>query len=108
MGIKVYIAGPYSTGDPVLNVKAAIDAADFLASAGLYPYIPHLTMFWHLIHPHEISFWYEIDREFLLYCNCLLRLPGRSKGASEEVDLARANKIHVYYSAEHLVSELAL
>lgn len=28
----VYISGPYSGGDPVLNVRAAVEAADLAAA----------------------------------------------------------------------------
>ena len=47
----VYISGPYSGGDPALNVRAAVEAADAVLSAGHTPYCPHLSHLWHLVSP---------------------------------------------------------
>ena len=76
----IYIAGPYSNGDPVLNVRLAIQTAERLVARGFIPFIPHLTMFWHLLLPHYINYWYEYDLAWLDKCDGLLRLPGKSKG----------------------------
>jgi len=82
--IKVYIAAPYTNGDVAINVRKAITAGEAVSQMGLIPYIPHLTHFWHLIHPHEAEFWYEYDLHWLECCDCLLRLPGKSVGADTE------------------------
>ncbi len=42
--MKVYVAGPYSGGYIPYNVKNAVDAAEQLAQAGHYAYIPHLSL----------------------------------------------------------------
>jgi hypothetical protein len=101
----VYIAGPYTHDDPVVNTANVIHAADKLASCGYYPYVPHLTLFWHLIHPHDIKFWYALDLAWLKKCDCLLRLPGESSGADNEVTIALLRKIKVYWSIEELIDE---
>jgi hypothetical protein len=99
----VYIAGPYTKDDPVINTANVIRAADELASHGYYPYVPHLTLFWHLIYPHDIRFWYDLDIAWLKKCDCLLRLPGESSGADNEVRIAKNLGMPIYYSIEELI-----
>jgi len=98
MSNYVYIAGPYSRGDPVINVGKAIKAAEQLVEFGFIPFVPHLTHLWHLINPHEIEYWYKYDNEWLLKCNAVLRLPGDSRGADAECRLAEKNNIPVFLS----------
>jgi nucleoside 2-deoxyribosyltransferase len=101
----VYIAGPYTNGDTVINVRRAIEAAENLWDAGFTPYIPHLTMFWHFMNPHTYEFWLEYDLEWLSKCDILLRLSGESLGADKEVKFAQEKGIPVCYSVRE-VSEL--
>lgn len=90
-----YVSGPYSIGDPVLNTRAAIDAGNRLADAGYTVIIPHLSHFWHMIHPHDWNFWLMQDMVLVTRCDLLVRLPGESKGADMEEAVARANNIPV-------------
>ena len=99
----VYIASPYTYPDPVGNTHFVIEIAERLILAGFTPYIPHLTMFWHLIYPHPVEFWYSYDLHFLKRCDCLLRVGGESKGADREVIYAEQNDIPVYYSIWELI-----
>ena len=94
----IYIAGPYTKGDSVINVRNAINVAEDLIDIGLVPFIPHLSHLWHLINPHEIAYWYQYDNGWLLKCDVVLRLPGESKGADAECALAKENNIPVFYS----------
>ena len=94
--MRVYIAGPYQHPGPVENTRKAILAAERLIAAGHTPYIPHLTLFWHLVAPHEVAFWYAHDIEWLRVCDALVRLPGESKGADEEVRIARDMGMPIY------------
>ena len=55
----IYIAAPYSKDDPVVNTANAIEVADKLKNRGYFPFVPHLTMFWHLLKPHDIEYWYK-------------------------------------------------
>lgn len=96
--IKVYVASPYTIGNQAENVRVNILAADKLAQCGFAPYSPLLNHFWHFLCPHEPSFWLTQDLEWLVLCDCLLRLPGESKGADEEVSFCREHGIPVYYS----------
>jgi hypothetical protein len=97
--VKVYVAGPYTQGDPVVNVRAAIAEAELLAVLGHAPYVPHLTMLWHLVAPHDTEFWYAHDLEWLAVCDAVVRIPGPSVGADAEVKEAERLGIPVYASA---------
>lgn len=93
--IKVYIAGPYTNGDVAVNVRNAIEVGQKLLSLGYAPFIPHLTHFWHIIFPNNYRKWLEVDAEFLLCCDYVIRLPGLSSGADEECQLAALHNIPV-------------
>jgi len=104
--IRVYITGPYTKGDVAQNVHAAIQAGDRLAQAGLFPFIPHLTHFWHLLYSHDWKFWLAQDFVWLEACDVLLRLPGESNGADLEVQRARELGMTVYWSVEAILKVL--
>lgn len=97
--MKIYIAGPYSS-DPVAGTRNAISAGDTVLNCGDTPYIPHLTMFWHLMFPHPHNDWLGYDMEWLRVCDALIRLPGASDGAAEEEAAARARGMRVYQGLE--------
>lgn len=94
--LKVYVAGPYSTGNQARNTKAAIRMGDNLADHGYAPLIPHLTHFWDMIYPREYEWWLKYDFEWLKCCGALIRMPGESSGADREVEFALDNGIPVY------------
>lgn len=100
---KVYVAGPYSGGQPVLNTRKAIEVGDQLADEGFVPFIPHLNHFWHYLKPRGYDFWLNYDIEWLKVCDVLLRIPGDSPGADKEVSLANDLGIPVYDSIEDLI-----
>ncbi len=101
---KIYVAGPYSGGDVAINVREAIKAGDEIEAKGFAPYIPHLTHFWHMFFPKPYEKWLEIDNHWVLACDGLLRIPGKSDGADKEVTLAEDNNIPIFYSQEELYS----
>lgn len=100
----IYVAGPYTKGDPVLNTRAAIEVAETLAACGFVPFIPHLCHLWHLVAPHSIEFWYEWDMHWLSRCDALVRFPGESAGADREVVQAEAMGIPTFFSIEALLA----
>src|SRR5690242_627406 len=103
--LKIYVAGPLSTGDYstiVHNVKEAIDHADSILLLGGYPYLPHLTHFWNLFHSHGWDEWMALDKQYLRICDGLLRLRGPSRGADQEVAWAKEFGIPVYYTMEEV------
>ena len=92
----VYIAGPYTNEDPVINTRKTIDAWKTLTDAGYAAIVPHLSLLLHLVYPHESDFWYEQDLQILERCDILLRLPGDSWGADREMEVARERGILVF------------
>ena len=104
--IYAYIAGPYTAPDPVINTANAIRAGEEVRKAGVAPYVPHLTMFWHLLVPNEYEVWLEHDIHWLRKCDALIRLPGPSLGADAEVVEAERLGIAVYYSVEAFIQSM--
>ncbi|MEK7381836.1 MAG: DUF4406 domain-containing protein [Elusimicrobiota bacterium] len=102
---RIYVAGPYTLGDSVLNVRAAILVADELWQLGYAPFIPHETMLWHLVAPKSYEEWMTIDREWLGACDAVFRLPGESKGADREVEDARSRGLPVHFTISSLVDD---
>lgn len=94
--MRIYIAGPFSLRDQMLNVRAALLAADELVARGHIPYVPHLNALWHLIQPHDDEYWMSLDACWLELCHAVLRLPGISLGADREVERAIALGLPVY------------
>lgn len=105
-GKRVYIAGPYTRGDTAENVRKAVETAHYLLSLGHFPYVPHLTHFWHLLFPRPYEDWMRLDLGWLDTCDALIRLPGDSPGADREVAHAETKGIPVYYGlSEFLLKE---
>jgi hypothetical protein len=99
---KIYVAGPYTKGDVAVNVHRAFKAANDLADRGFAPFVPHGTHFWHLMFERAYEFWLELDNQFLPCCQAVLRIPGESSGADNEVALARKLDIPVFTDIEEL------
>lgn len=98
--MRVYIAGPYTKGDVVVNVRTAILAADRIFDAGHLPYVPHLTHLWHMVSPRPWQDWMRLDMGWLPTCDALVRLPGESNGAELEVNEARSLCIPVFHGLD--------
>ena len=103
---RVYVAGPYSSGDVAANVRNAYAAATRLADAGFAPFVPHHTHFWHLLFPRPYEEWLRLDLAFLPCCDAVLRLPGESSGADAEAREATTLRIPVFDDLEELLREL--
>jgi hypothetical protein len=103
----VFIAGPYTKPSPQENVANAIAMGTDLVSSGLcIPSIPLLVHTWDEHHPHTYQFWIEYTKHLLSKCDYLLRLPGESKGADDEVILAGELNIPVFFSRDDLINYL--
>lgn len=98
--MKVYIAGPYTNPDPVLNTTDAIMAGDLVALHGHFPFIPHLYMMWHMLSAHDYEFWMKHSSAWLDESDALIRLPGESAGSDREVEQARNMGIPVFYGVD--------
>ena len=102
--MRVYVAGPYSSGDVDENVRTAIRCADAVLESGHTPFLPHLTHFWDQQKPHTYETWLQYDSEWLAVCDALIRIPGESPGADREVAQARNLGIHVFYGIDEWLS----
>ena len=98
---RVYISGPYSS-DPEKGTAEALRVGTIIYANGHFPFIPHLSHFWHQRHPMVYERWLEYDLEWLEACDALVRLPGESKGADREVARAKELGMEVYTLAEFL------
>jgi len=102
--IKVFISSPYTIGDVARNVKNAMDTADQLITAGFAPFCPLYSHFQHIAHPRPYVDWTRLDMEWLKVCDCILRLPGESAGADQEVMWFRQHTMKpVFYMIADLV-----
>lgn len=94
--VLLYLAGPYTHPDPVENTHRVIRVADALMRETDYlPFIPHLNLLWHTIIPHEPRFWYDVDLRYLYFCDAIVRLPGDSVGADEEMAFAQGRGLTI-------------
>lgn len=91
----VYVAGPYTKPDPCLTTHNAIKVGNELLNAGYPSFVPHLTHFWHTMHPQPYQTWLDLDIVLMSRCDVVLRLPGYSSGADKEVELANSIGIPV-------------
>jgi hypothetical protein len=109
----VYIASPYSKGDPAANAHFQCKIFDQLLSSGLVlPVAPIWSHFQHSVFPRAYKDWIEYDQEMLPLYDCCLRLDAslpdinyeekESKGADAEVETFRKMDRPVFFSIESL------
>lgn len=99
---KVYIAAPYTNGGVEKNIQLALSVAETLSELGFIPIIPHLVHYWDLKYQHPYEFWTDYTAQQLLDCDYVLRIPGYSRGADNEVVIANKEHIPVVYSIKEL------
>lgn len=104
--VLVYVAGPMSHGDQVLNVRAGVLAGLQIQQAGHLAFVPHLNYYMHFLMPMPYEFWLSMDLRMLKRCDCLVRLPGHSPGADREVELAKTLGMPIYHSVEECLRDL--
>jgi hypothetical protein len=98
----VYLAGPYTKPDPVVNTREAIlFGAHLRDTYGVRVFVPHFTHFEHFLAPKPYERWLKIDLDWLPICDVLYRMPGESSGADAEVKEAeKQGKVVVFSIAE--------
>jgi nucleoside 2-deoxyribosyltransferase len=85
----LYLAGPYTHPDPIENThRAAIVGTLIYEQTEWVPFIPHLSLLWHMVTPRMPAHWYELDLHQLAHCDAIVRLPGASTGADREMEVA--------------------
>lgn len=106
--LRVYLAGPISTGDREANVARGIAEGLRLLDAGYAPFIPHLS---HVADatsaPGDPRYeaWLAHDVAWLETCGALIRLSGDSSGADREVAAAQALGIPIYPSVDAFLAD---
>ena len=109
----IYIASPYTNGDPAINVRFQCCIFDQLLSEGrVWPIAPLWTHFQHTLFPRPYKDWLEYDKAFLpLYDGCLRLnaeesalnyIEKESSGADGEVEAFKLIGKPVFYSIESL------
>lgn len=86
---RIFISGPLTKGDLLMNVHVAIKAADDLLRAGYMPFLPHLFAYWEVVSPKPYETWMALDAAYLEVCDVVLRLGGESPGSDREVAMAQ-------------------
>ena len=95
--VLVYIAGPYTSPDPVKDTKRAIEVGLEIASMGYAVFSPHLNILWDLVSCKDYEFILEQDLQIVSRCDAVFRLSGHSPGADREVAHAQDFLIPVFY-----------
>ena len=106
--VRCYIASPYSNGDKETLVQKHMNAAYELLKLGFNPYAPLYNHYIQTKHPdldHDGFPWLDVDKEWLLECDMMIRLHFKnhedeeikSPGANEEERYANSLGIPVFH-----------
>ncbi len=96
----VYVAGPITRGDTLVNIRNGMLAGTELTKRGFVPFIPHNDFIQYILDPVTLD--YEtilrLDLAWIERCDALLRLEGDSPGADREV--AHAQKLGLLVTSD--------
>jgi hypothetical protein len=109
----VFIASPYTKGDPAINTNFQCKVFDKLLSSGkVLPIAPLWSHFQHTVLPRRYDDWVRYNQELLPLYDCCLRLGAEcseigysqyeSKGADAEVAAFKRMGKPVFASIEEL------
>jgi len=112
----VYVASPYSKGDPCVNANFQCKVFDQMLDDGIViPYIPLWSHFQHSVFPRKYIDWVEYDNVIIPRIDALIRLNAEftwpdgevyivseSSGADNEVKLAESLGKPTFVSIEDL------
>ena len=99
----IYIAGPISKGTYCTNVRNGVEAAKKVKDLGGVYFCPMLDMLYAFLYPEPT--WEEFldyDKQVILRCDAVIRLPGESKGADVEEAWAKEHGIPFFTDWEKL------
>ena len=91
----VYVAGPISS-NPMHGAHDACEVGSRLLAIGVLPVLPHLTVLWDMIDPHDYEDWMAYDFGLIDHCQALYRMAGASPGADREVAYAESLGLPVF------------
>lgn len=97
----VGIASPYTTPDPITNIRLGARFATALwtcSNGDLVPVLPNANLVWDMIAPLPYEAWLAITMAVIVRCDAIVRLPGESSGADLEVERAESLGIPVLYA----------
>lgn len=110
----VYIASPYTKGDPAINTGFQCRIFEDLMNTGLvYPYAPLWSHFQHTYYPRPYQDWINYDLAIIERMDACLRLNAtgpngyrqcESSGADGEVQLFEEQGKPVFYTVNNLIS----
>jgi hypothetical protein len=114
----VFIASPYTRGDPAINTHFQCQIFDkLLSDQKVLPVAPLWTHFQHLLFPRDYEDWIAYDQAMLRLYDCCLRLDAtnsargytqsESSGADAEVETFRQLGKPVFFSVESLYEWVA-
>jgi hypothetical protein len=108
----VYVASPYTKGDPAINTRFQMQIFGDLLSSGLVnPYVPLWSHFQHLVDPRPYEEWLQYDLDIIERMDACIRLNARgpndylqceSAGADKEVERFKQQGKPVFYTMEDL------
>ena len=102
----VYIAGPISKPDPLVNTRAAVLLYQKLINDDVVtPFCPHLSILVPLVAgaaTQDYDYWLKHDFEVIDHCQALYRMQGESYGADQEIIHAAKIDIPVFYDLTNL------
>ena len=102
----VYIAGPISKPDPLINARAGVLLYQRqILDDVVTPFCPMLSILVPLVAgtgTSDYDFWLKHDFEVIDHCQALYRMPGDSIGADREVGHAHTIRIPVFTTIDAL------
>jgi len=109
----IYLSGPYTQGDPAINVRSMCKVFDRLMNDGIvYPYAPLWSHFQHIMFPRQYSDWLNYDLEIIKRMDACLFMPStdikldyfqtESTGADLEIIEFEKQGKKVFYSLNDL------
>jgi nucleoside 2-deoxyribosyltransferase len=105
----LYLAGPLTHESEenkfMDNVRNALNIYVRLIKEGYAPYCPHLSAFADIVESIGYEDWMDLDFEWLLKCDAVIRMDGISPGADREVEFAKKHNIPVFTWYEFRVAE---
>lgn len=106
-----YISGPITLGDKIENIRQATVVFRKAIDAGMSAWCPHWSHLAELAFPEILgdmthAQWMANDLPFVRRMDWLVRLPGESVGADQEVAEARSvPRIRIYTSIDTAIAD---